>query len=80
MTLLTEIKAVINSRPLTYVRGDFESGFILTPSHFLVSNRKVGLYSSSDGDYNDVDFHIHEDLTIKLIENWKKGQKHLDLF
>ena len=30
VTLLTEIKAVINSGPLTYVYGDFESGFILT--------------------------------------------------
>ena len=80
VTLLTEIEAVINSRPLTYIYGDFKSGFILTPSHFLVSSRKLGLYSSSDGDYNDVDFHIHEDSTIKLIENWKKGQKHLDLF
>ena len=68
---------MINSRPLTYVYGDFESGFILTPSHFLVSTRKLGLYSSSDGDYNDVDFHIHEDSTIKLR---KKVQKHLDFF
>ena len=78
--LLNEIKAVINSGPLTYVYGDFKSGFILTPSHFLESNRKLGFYSSSDGDYNDVDFHIHENSTIKLIENRKKGQKHLDLF
>ena len=57
VTLLTEIEAVINSRSLTYVYGDFES---VTPSHFLVSNRKLGLYSSSDGDYNDVNFHIQQ--------------------
>ena len=33
-TLLAEIEAVLNSRPLTYVYEDFESGFVLTPSHF----------------------------------------------
>ena len=34
VTLLTEIEAILNSRPLTYVYEDFESGFTLTPSHF----------------------------------------------
>ena len=43
VTLLTEIEAVLNSRPLTYVYKDLDSGFISTRSHFLVSNRKIVL-------------------------------------
>ena len=81
VTLLTEIEAVINSRPLTYVYGDFKSGFTLIPSHFLVFNRKLGPFSSNDIDcHDDVEFRLHDDTAAKLIENWRKGQKHLDLF
>ena len=47
-TLLTEIEAVLNSRPLIYVNKDFESGFVLTPSHFLVMNIKLGLPAIED--------------------------------
>ena len=36
-TILTEVEAVLNSRPLTYVYEDLGSGFVLTPSHFLVT-------------------------------------------
>ena len=35
-TILTEIEAVINSRPLVYVGTDLKSGFALTPGDFLV--------------------------------------------
>ena len=38
ITMLAEIEAVPNSRPLTFVFEDFESGFTLTPAHFLVAN------------------------------------------
>ena len=34
ITLLTEIEAVLNSRPLTYLYEEFNSGFTLTPSYF----------------------------------------------
>jgi len=34
LTMLTEVEAIINTRPLTYVYGDFLSGFTLTPAHF----------------------------------------------
>ena len=81
VTLLTEIEAVVNSRTLTYVYGDFESGFTLTPSHFLAFNRQLGLFSSNDNDcHDDVEFHPHEDAAVKLIENWRKGQRQLDMF
>lgn len=31
---MSEIEAVLNSWPLTYVYEDFESGFVLTPLHY----------------------------------------------
>ena len=67
-TLLTEIEAVLNSRPLTYVYKDLDSGFTLTPGHFLVTNRKLGLCNSSDTDYHcDEDFQPSKDSATKLI-------------
>ena len=78
---MTEIEAVLNSRPLTYVYEDLDSGFTLTPGHFLATNRKLGLFNSSDADYHcDEDFQPSKDSATKLIEIWKKGQKQVDLF
>ena len=34
ITMITEVDAITNTRPLTYVYGDFLSGFTLTPAHF----------------------------------------------
>ena len=34
ITMITEVEAIINTRLLTYVYGDFLSGFTLTPAHF----------------------------------------------
>ena len=36
--MMTEVEAIINTHPLTYVYGDFSSGFTLTPAHFLTGN------------------------------------------
>ena len=60
-TLLTEIEAVLNSWPLTYVYEDFRSGFVLTP-HFLVTNRKFGLCTIEDIEY-------HEDENRDSVKN-----------
>ena len=38
ITMITEVEAIINTRPLTYVYGDFLSVFTLTPAHFLTAN------------------------------------------
>ena len=35
-TLLTEVEACLNSRPLTFVGDDIDNGHSLTPSHFLL--------------------------------------------
>ena len=80
ITLLTEIEAILNSRALTYVYEDFESGFTLTPSHFLMTNRKLGLPTVDDDYFRDSDYQPNRDSTTQLLESWKKGQQHLNLF
>ena len=55
-TVVTEIEAVLNSRPLTYVYSDIEDGPPLTPSHFLCGHRLITVphlqnQSSVDSDY-----------------------------
>ena len=42
-TLITEVEAVINSRPLVYVGDDINSGLALSPAHFLLINPKTGI-------------------------------------
>ena len=42
-TVLTEVEAVLNSRPLVYVGADLNSGLTLTPAHFLNLNPKTGV-------------------------------------
>ena len=34
--LLIEVEAIVNTRPMTYIFEDFNSRFVLTPSHFLL--------------------------------------------
>lgn len=36
MTIITEIKNIINNRPLTNVNNDFDSLEALTPNYFLL--------------------------------------------
>ena len=74
MTIITKIEAIINSRPLTYVQADINSGYALTPSHFLSLNQKTGCPNIDTGVVNLVDS------STKLIEMWKRGQDRLDNF
>jgi len=41
--VLTDVEAVLNSRPLVYVGADLYSGFTLTPAHCLNLNPKTGI-------------------------------------
>ena len=41
MTILIDIEAIINSRPLTYIGDDINDGVVLTPAP-LVLNRNLG--------------------------------------
>ena len=66
---------MLNSWPLTYVYEDFRSGFVLTPSHFLVTNKKLGLCTTEDIEYHeDEDFQPNRDSITKLC------QRHLNLY
>ena len=55
ITMITEVEAVINTRPLIYVYGDFCSGFTLTPAHFLTANLDTVIPFNID-DCEDVDY------------------------
>ena len=54
ITMITEVEAIIDTRPLTYVYGDFLSSFTLTP-HFLTANLDTVIPFNID-DYEDVDY------------------------
>lgn len=42
-TVLTEIEAVVNSRPLTFVYNELGEGDPLTPASFLIGRRLTAL-------------------------------------
>ena len=50
-TILTEIEATLNSRPLTYPYTDINDGPPLTPSHFLCGHRLLTLPDTEDSNY-----------------------------
>ena len=81
VTLLNEIEAVINTRPLTYyVHEELNSGFTLTPapSHFLMGCRKLGLCPSGNSDYSDdPDFQFNNNSVEKRLETWKKAVRSI---
>ena len=78
LTLLTEVEAIINTRPLTYVYGDFPSGFTLTPAHFLSGNLETVLPCETED--TDIDYQPKKDSAIELVDHWKKNQKQLEKF
>lgn len=51
VVILTEVEAVLNTRPLTHVYEDFESGFTLTPAHFLTANLRPMPVMETEIDY-----------------------------
>ena len=78
-TILKEVVATVNARPLVYVSDDINSSITLTPAHFLTLNPNTGIpeleYNSNDPDYNP-----YESTAEKLLQVWKKGQKLLNAF
>ena len=62
--------------------ADLNSGFALTPGDFLSLNPKTGVPSleTDHEQLQDPDFIESLSSAKKLLENWKKGQKHLNTF
>ena len=75
VVMLAEVEAVINTRPLTYVYEEFESGFSLTPAHFLNANLRCFPLMDTEVNYSPT-----EDSMMALLNNWKKGQRLLNMF
>ena len=77
LTMMTEVEAIINTRPLTYI--DFSSGFTLTPAHFLTGNLDTVIPFKTDN-CEDVDFYQNRDSAQELTEYWRRSQKQLNQF
>ena len=78
LTLLKEVEAIINSRPLVCVGDGKNSGSPLTPAHFLSLNPNVGLPNFAPEDDFDIGSNPKVNSAVTLIASWKKGLKHLD--
>ena len=78
-TVLKEVEATINSRPLVCVSDDIASSITLTPNHFLTLNSQTGI-PELEYDANDEDYQPYESTSERLLETWKKGQKLLNVF
>ncbi|CAG2250955.1 unnamed protein product [Mytilus edulis] len=70
-TRLTEVEAVVNSRPLAYIGEDIDSNIVLTPSWFLTLNKHSGIPERIDND-EDPEYKPQLSSTDNLFEIWKK--------
>lgn len=79
-TVLTEIEAVVNSRPLVYVDDDINSSMILTPSDFLSFHSHHTFPNVVNEP--DPEFKLTRKLTSSqvLLQTWKRGQNRLNQF
>ena len=76
-TLIKEIEAVINTRPLTYLDSELDVDGVLTPADF------IGTKSSSLGIPNvhtSSDTEPSQTSSRELIEWWKKEQHFINMF
>jgi transposase InsO family protein len=68
-TLLTEVEALVNSRPITHVSVDPTFPEALTPNHFLIGTSSNG---PQLGKYDDID--------LCLRKKWRIAQRLTDMF
>ena len=75
-TVLLEVEAMVNSRPLVYVSDEIEE--ILTPAHFLSLSATLSLPQVADD--ADPEFLNQMSSAGQLLNIWRTGQKRLDGF
>jgi len=79
-TLVKEIEAVINSRPLVYVGDDIDSSITITPAHLISPNKQPSAYSTPEGDSSDEEYQPTQSTESKLLKMWKKGHHMIKAF
>ena len=69
LTAVVEIKAIINSQPLSYISTDYEEP--LTPSHLMVSRRLLNLpdYLGYVCDPDDDDFEVSASQLMRWVKH-----------
>ena len=82
LTTVSEIQAVINSRPLYWVGSDLTSGYAVCPADFLCLSSKTGLpnIDQDDNSENDPTFCPEPIPHENLVGNWRRSNAILDQF
>lgn len=65
VTLMAEVAAIINARPLVPVSSDPEAPLILTPSTFLT--QKFGAVSPPPGDFTKANMFKHQWKRVQVL-------------
>ena len=80
-TVLTEVEAAVNSRPLVYVDSDINSSLPISPLSFLSLNHNHFILDFA-GSGEETEFKMDERLGTaqQLLKRWKRGQRCLTQF
>ena len=76
-TILTEVEAVLNSRPLTYPYTDINDASPLTPSHFLCGYRLLTLPDTNAKENEADPDYIPSEMSTKALTKRAQYQKTL---
>ncbi len=79
LTLLTEIEAVLNSRPISYIYSDIDSDEVLRPCDLLQPSGEIGMPDFNE-DPDDPEYLPRLSASDKLLKFWKSSLVHLDKF
>ena len=78
-TIVTEIEAILNNRPLTYVSSDLKDPHALTPSHLLYGDRLFSLPYDPSVEEELLDPSFSEKPS-QLLDNFLRRQRILKAF